>query len=132
MLATAVQRFREAQRLILFATLLSFAAGVMTFLRYDLVVHGMPLPLFTGLLYAGFVGTAAAVTSIVLPALRAMIEAAAISRFGVALAAFGLPEFGAAIQQSPLFSATLIVAGAIAIRKLLATGRFARLSVGAA
>ncbi|MCB2114804.1 MAG: hypothetical protein KDE00_00495 [Rhodobacteraceae bacterium] len=111
------QRFRSARALIAFVTLMSFTAGVVTYLRYDIVVHGLPLPIFTGLLYAALIGTAALFTSIALPALRAMIEAAAISRLGVATVSFGLPEFGQALQHSPMLSATVIVGGAILIRK---------------
>ena len=118
MAAVIAERFRSARALILFVTIMSFTAGVIAFLRYDAVVYGLPLPIFTGLVYATLIGSAALVTSIALPALRAMIEAAAISRLGVATASFGLPEFGAALQHSPMLSATAIVGGAILIRKL--------------
>ncbi len=120
MLGLVGQRLRDARRLILFATGMAFAAGVIAFLRHDVTVHGMPLPLFTGLLYAGFVGAAAAVTSVALPALGPFVEATAIARLGAAVLAFGSPEAGAALQQSALLSATVVVGGAVMIRRLAA------------
>jgi hypothetical protein len=114
------RRLREARRLILFATGMAFAAGVIAFLRHDVTVHGMPLPLFTGLLYAGFVGAAATVTGVALPALGPFVEATAIARLGAAVLAFGSPEAGAALQQSPLLGATVVVGGAVVIRWLAA------------
>ncbi|WP_347310485.1 hypothetical protein [Defluviimonas sp. SAOS-178_SWC] len=120
MFTTAAQRFRDARRLILFATLMAFTAGVVTYLRYDMTVGILPLPLYTGLVYAVLIGAAATISSIVLPVLGAFIEATAISRLGVALAAYGSPDFGLALQQSPFLSATAVVGGAILIRKATA------------
>lgn len=120
MLGLVGQRLHDARGLIRFATAMAFAAGVIAYLRHDATVHGMPLPLFTGLVCALVVGTAAAVTSIVLPALGVFIEAAAIARLGAAVAAFGSPEVGTALQHSPLLSATVIVGGTILIRKATA------------
>lgn len=127
--ARVVQRLRRETRLLGFVTALAFLAGFVMYLRYDVTVRGMPLPLFTGLVYAGFVGTAATVVSLILPALRAMIEAAAISRLGVALAAYGMPEFGLKLAMSPLLSATFVVLGAIVVRKLFCFETLARWSV---
>lgn len=112
------QRLREARRLLAVVTLLAFAAGGLMYLRYDAVVFGMPLAVFTGLTYAVVVGTAAAITLVVLPALAAMIEAMALARFGVALAAAGFPDFGLALVTSPMLSATTIVLGAVVVRRL--------------
>lgn len=120
MLALVGQRLRAARRLILFATLMAFAAGVIGFLRHDITVHGVPLPLFTGLVTALVVGTAATVTSVLLPALAAFVEATAIARLAAAVAAFGHPEFGAAMQHSPLLAATVVVGGALVICRLTA------------
>ena len=66
------------------------------------------------------VGTAATVTSVLLPALAAFVEATAIARLAAAVAAFGHPEFGAAMQHSPLLAATVVVGGALVIRRLTA------------
>lgn len=112
------QRLRAARGLILFATIMAFAAGVIGFLRHDVTVHGLPLPLFTGLVTALVVGAAATATSVLLPALAAFVEATAIARLMAALAAFSHPEFGAAMQQSPFLAATVVVGGAIALRRL--------------
>ncbi|MDW4549837.1 hypothetical protein R5H32_10770 [Defluviimonas sp. D31] len=126
------QRFSEARRLILFATVMAFAAGVVSFLRYDVAIHGLPLPIITGALYALFVGTAATVTSVLLPALCAMIEAVAISRFGVAVVAFGAPDFGLALHQSPLFGAAAVIGGAVLVRKLMGGKRITQAQVAVA
>lgn len=112
------KRLRAARRLILFATLMAFAAGVIGFLRHDITVHGVPLPIFTGLVTALVVGSAAALTSVLLPSLAAFVEATAIARLAAAVAAFCYPEFGTVMQQSPLLSATVVVGGAIALRRL--------------
>lgn len=117
-LPTCLHRLRTERRLLVFVTAMAFLAGVLLYLRYDIWVRGMPLPLFTGLLYATFVGTAAAVTLMVVPALRLMIEAVAISRLGVAVAAFGVPEFGAKLIASPIFSATVVILGAIVAKEI--------------
>lgn len=118
MAGLVAQRLRAARHLILFATLMAFAAGVIGFLRHDLTVHGVPLPLFTGLVTALIVGTAATAISVVLPAHAAFVEATAIARLAAAVAAFGYPEFGTALQQSPFLSATVVVGGAITLRCL--------------
>ena len=110
------KRLRAARRLILFATLMAFAAGVIGFLRHDITVHGVPLPIFTGLVTALVVGSAATLTSVLLPALAAFVEATA--RLAAAGAAFCYPELGTVLQQSPLLSATVVVGGAIALRRL--------------
>lgn len=128
-MARLARRLRRETRLLGFVISLSFLAGFVMYVRYDVVVMGMPMPLFTGLLYAGFVGTAATLVSLLLPALRAMIEAAAISRLGVAMAAYGVPEFGLKLATSPLLSATVIVVGAVLVRKLFGTAAFAHWSV---
>ncbi len=125
------RRLREERRLIAFATTLAFAAGCLMYLRYNVTVFGMPLPLFTGLFYAGFIGTAVTVTTLLLPALRSLVEAVAISRFGVALAAFVSPEFGVKLIASPILSATVVLLGAFAIRRLLALESLSRWSVTA-
>lgn len=118
MAGLVAQRLRAARHLILFATFMAFAAGVIAFLRYDISVRGLPLPIFTGLVYASLVGTAVTVTSVALPALAAFVEATAISRLVAAIAAIAMPEFGHAMQTSPFPGATVVVAGAIVIRKL--------------
>ncbi|MDI3335466.1 hypothetical protein QKW60_03520 [Defluviimonas aestuarii] len=128
-LARLARRLHRETRLLGFVISLSFLAGFVMYVRYDVMVFGMPMPLFTGLLYAGFVGTAATLVSLLLPALRAMIEAAAISRLGIALAAYGVPEFGLKLATSPLLSATVIVVGAVLVRKLFGTATFAHWSV---
>jgi hypothetical protein len=112
------RRLRDNRRVLAIATLLAFAAGGLMYLRYDAVVFGMPLAVFTGLTYAVVVGTAAAITLVVLPALATMIEAVALARFGVALAAAGFPDFGQALVTSPMLSATTIVLGAVVVRRL--------------
>lgn len=117
-LPTCLHRLRTERRLLVFVTAMAFLAGVLLYLRYDIWVRGMPLPLFTGLLYATFVGTAAAVTLMVVPALRIMIEAVAISRLGVAVAAYGMPAFGAKLITSPIFSATVVILAAIAVKEI--------------
>ncbi len=114
-----LRRLHDARSLILFATAMAFAAGVVGFLRHDITVHGMPLPLFTGLVSAAVVGLAAVATSVVLPALGPFVEATAMARLGTAVAAFASPGFGAALHHSPMLSATVVVAGAVAVRKLV-------------
>lgn len=118
--AVVRRRLRDARGLILFATGMAFAAGVVAFLRHDATIHGMPLPLYTGLLYAGLVGAAATATSAALPALGPFVEATAIARLGAAVLAFGSPAAGATLQQSPLLGATVVVGGAVAIQRLAA------------
>ncbi|MCV2871425.1 hypothetical protein OEZ71_03855 [Defluviimonas sp. WL0050] len=129
LLTRFARRLRRETRLLRFVIGLSFLAGFVMYMRYDVIVMGMPMPIFTGLFYAAFIGTTATIVSLLLPALRTMIEAAAISRLGVALAAYGVPEFGLKLAMSPLLSATVIILGAVLVRKLFRTEAFAHWSV---
>ncbi|MEZ5797184.1 MAG: hypothetical protein R3D63_06735 [Paracoccaceae bacterium] len=78
------------QRRALRVAALAFAAGVLLYLRHPGHVGALPVPLYTGLLYAGLITPAAVLTALFLPALTALSDAVQLSRlaFASAVAAF--------------------------------------------
>lgn len=105
----------ERRRLTL-AGVLAFVAGYALYAHVSATVFGMPLPLFTGLCYAGLVVPAAAGTSYFMPNLRRLIEGVAVSRLGFALWVVVAQAWE--IAASPLASATIVVGGAFLLLQL--------------
>jgi predicted membrane metal-binding protein len=108
---------RESKR-ILSVTALAFFAGALFYLRHDLSIQGMPLPLITALLYATIVAPITVGILMFLPAWGAMIEYLALSRFFVASTVFYFPVVGAELLASPLLMAALIIAGGLLIARI--------------
>lgn len=119
---SSMQRLRGNLSRLGMVIALAFVAGVLFYANYRFEVLGMPLPVYTGLLYAVVIGFVGAVVYACLPGLQLMMETVAISRLGIAVWAFNNPEQGAQLLASPLVSATLVIAGAIVIRGVVHGG----------
>ena len=108
---------RESRR-ILSVTALAFFTGALFYLRHDLSVQGIPLPLITALLYASIIAPITIGMLMFLPAWGAMIEYLALSRFFVASTVFYFPVIGAELLASPLLMAALVIAGGLVIARI--------------
>ena len=118
--ARSVSCFRTNKSKIAFATLMAFSAGVVMYSNSDMMMaNGIPLPLFTGFLYAFVVGPAAFLTCLFLPAVSTLIEPVALTRMGYAVGVASFPEFADMVLDSPMLTAGIIVGGAIALQRLV-------------
>ena len=102
-----------------FVMAMAFLAGFLFYVRADLFIGGVHLSLITGTLYAAVVGACALVVCIVLPSMRFMIEAVAVSRLILSLFVLFVPSVGYPILANPLITAALTVAGGIAVSRLM-------------
>ena len=107
---------REKRRLC-FVALAAFYAGLIFYSGVDLVLLGLPFPIFMALVYAVMTTVAALAVCAFAPRLADLIEPLALSRVCVAIYVFCNPLIGDAILASPLIMALLVVAGAIFIRR---------------
>jgi hypothetical protein len=105
----------ERRRLTL-AGALAFVAGYALYAHIPLTAFGLPLPVFTGLVYTVIVVLAASVTSYAFPRLRHLIDGVAVTR--LAFATWVVVAHGQAIAASPALSATIVVGGAALLLRL--------------
>ncbi|MCV6595194.1 MAG: hypothetical protein OIF48_19775 [Silicimonas sp.] len=89
------------------------------YLPSDLQVGSWPLAWVTGAIYAGVVGLVAVIVCLLLPSMRFMLEAVAISRLLLSLAVLAAPGLGPMVLSNPALTAGIIVLGGIAVRRLL-------------
>lgn len=103
---------------------MAFSAGVVMYSGSELVLpNGVPLPLFTGFLYAMIVGPAAFLTCLFLPAVSTLIEPIALSRMGYAVGVVSFPQFASMVVDSPMLTAGIIVGGAVILQRLARLAR---------
>ena len=110
--------YRERRRLV-FVTSLAFIAGFIFYLRAGHQVWGLPVPVVTGAIYAGVVGPTALFFCLVLPSIRFMIEAIAVSRLLFSIFVFTVPEIGYQVLASPFLTAFVVVTGGIVVSRLI-------------
>lgn len=110
--------YRERKRLT-FVTTLAFLAGVIFYLHAEFPIAGIPFPLITGTIYAVIIGATAAFFCVVMPSIRFMIEAMAISRLMFAVFVFSFPEIGYPILFSPFAAATVVVLGGFVVSRVV-------------
>lgn len=110
--------YRNRKRLV-FVTTLAFLAGVIFYLRADATVHGLPIPLITGCVYAATVLVCSILVCLFLPRLRFMIEAVAVSRLMLALFVFAMPNPGYTILASPELTALIVVMGGALVSRAM-------------
>lgn len=103
-------------------------AGAIFYLRANVQVMGVPVPLLTGAIYAGVVGPIALLCCLFLPSLRFMIEAVAVSRLAFACFVYYVPEIGYKILASPFLTALVVVTGGALVSRLI-HGRIRRAKV---
>ncbi|MEQ9040328.1 MAG: hypothetical protein RIE24_18435 [Silicimonas sp.] len=110
--------YRERRRL-LFVTTMAFLAGFIFYSRAHAEIWGLPVPVVTGAIYAGVVGPTALFFCLVMPSIRFMIEAVAVSRLLFSVFVFSVPDIGYRILASPLLTAAVVVLGGIAVSRLI-------------
>lgn len=110
--------YRERRRLTLVA-LLAYVAGFLLFLPSQAYIGNVHISLVTGAVYAGVVGMAAIVICAILPSMRFMMEAVAISRLLLALLILGEPQLRALLLGNPLIMALVLVTGGILVSRLI-------------
>jgi hypothetical protein len=110
--------YQERKRLA-FVAAMAFVAGFLFYIRTDLQIAGIHISFFTGGLYAVVVGACALIVCILLPSLRFMIEAVAVSRLILSLFVLIAPNLGYAILANPLLTALVTVAGGVAVSRLM-------------
>ena len=119
MTRTLGRRIHCERRRILLVTALAFLAGAIFYLRADAQIWGLPVALVTGTIYAGVVGPAALFFCLVMPSIRFMIEAVAVSRLMFSLFVFSVPDIGYRVLASPLLTAFVVVTGGVLVSRLI-------------
>lgn len=119
-MATGIRHriYRERRRLLV-VTVLAYLAGAIFYLRADASLFGLPVPVVTGAIYAGIVGPAALFFCLVMPSIRFMIEAVAVSRLAFSVFVFSVPDIGYRILASPLATAIVVVTGGFIISRII-------------
>lgn len=102
-----------------FVIVLAFIAGVLFFCRSQTYVGPVHISLVTGLIYAVIVGIAAILVCLLMPRLRFMMEAMAMSRLTLALTVMMVPELGKLVLTQPFLMALILVAGGACLSRLL-------------
>ncbi len=108
--------YRERRRLILVAGL-AYLAGALLYLPSQAYIGPVHISLVTGAVYAGVVGIAAIAVCAILPSMRFMMEAVAISRLLLALLVLAEPQLRAFFLGNPLIMAFVLVLGGICISR---------------
>ena len=110
--------YQERKRLA-FVAAMAFLAGFLFYVRTDIFIGGIHVSLVTGTIYAVIVGICALIVCIILPSMRFMIEAVAVSRLILSLFVLVAPNIGYAILASPPITALVTVAGGIAVSRVM-------------
>lgn len=110
--------YLERKRLV-FVAVMAFMAGFLFYIRTDLYIGGVHIAFITGSVYAVIVAICALIVCIVLPSMRFMIEAVAVSRLILSLFVLVVPNVGYAILASPLMMALITVTGGVAVSRMM-------------
>ncbi len=98
--------------------ILAFLAGMLLYIDRPGMVGALPLPLFTGLLYAAFITPAAVVTAVFLPGLTKLSDAVQVSRLCLATGVALFPAVLRPLADQPFVNATVVILGGMAILSL--------------
>ena len=109
---------RERRRLV-FVAVLAFLAGVLFYARANLYINGIHVSLIVGAIYAVVVGAVALVVCVLMPSVRFMVEAAAVSRLTLAVFVLAVPDIGYPILASPMMTAFVVVTGAVFVSRVM-------------
>ena len=126
-----VNRILSQRQRALRVALLAFSAGVLLYLGHPGHIGPLPLPLFTGLLYALFITPAAVLTVAFLPALTTLSDAMQWSRLGFASGVAAFPDVLRPVADAPLANATVIILigmAVVTVRRWVRTGPTALLA----
>ena len=119
MLSVLGSHLYQERRRLLFVASMAFLAGVLLYLPAPIYVGAVHISLISGVVYATVVGLAAFFVCLILPSMRFMIEAVAVSRLFFAFFVLAMPQIGFQILANPLLTALLVVAGGAAISRVL-------------
>lgn len=119
MLLGTLSRLHRERRRLCFVTALAFLSGYIMYLQSELQVWGLHIAWVTGGIYACVVGAFALLICLFVPSMRFMIEAVAISRLGISVVVFALPELGVRLLADPFITASVIVAGGFLVSRAL-------------
>lgn len=109
---------RTVLRRVAWVTLLAFLAGTVFYLRTDVLIHGVPVPILTGLAYAAVVGPTTLAICIFWPAVSTLVECIAVSRLVVSGFVFAFPDAGNRLLANPAILACLVILGALILRRI--------------
>jgi hypothetical protein len=104
-----VHALMAQRRRALRVAVLAFTAGLLLYLGRPGAVGGLPVPVYTGLLYAAFVTPAAVMTAIWLPGLTALSDAVQWARLGFSAAVAAFPALMRPVADQPILSATVVI-----------------------
>ena len=130
MIERALPGIWQERRRLAFVGLLAFLAGFFFYARSDIIVHGLPVGVVTGAVYAAVIVPVALVVCIFAPSIRFLIEAVAVSRFLLSLFVFAFPEIGAVLLGMPLLTAVLVVSSGAILSRTVLHGRIQRQRAG--
>ena len=118
--------WRERRRLA-FVGVLAFFAGYFFYARSGMVIHGWPIELITGFVYAAVIVPVAFVVCVLFPSLRFLLESVAITRLMLAMLVYTYPTLGAVVLGSPILTAMIVVSSAALLSRLFLHGRLIRI-----
>ena len=110
--------YRERRRL-LFVVPMAFLAGFVFYLRADLYIYGVHIAIVTGMVYAVVIGFCTLLVCLLLPSMRFMVEAMAISRLTLSFFVLVSPNIGYRILADPFVTAALVVFGGAMISRVM-------------
>lgn len=110
--------YLERKRLA-FVAVMAFLAGFLFYVRTDIYLGGIHLSWITGTLYAVVISICALIVCIVLPSMRFMIEAVAVSRLMLSFFVLAVPNIGYTILANPMVTALVTVTGGVAASRLM-------------
>ena len=119
MAGSFLQTLQREKRRLGFVMLMGYLAGWLFYLRVDVQIGGVPLPLVTGVLYAVLLSLSTLAICIVAPSLCFMIEPLAVSRLVISIFVVTNPGPGGEILTNPLLMAGLVVGGAVFISRAM-------------
>lgn len=119
MAGSFLQTLHREKRRLGFVMLMGYLAGWLFYLRVDVQVGGVPLPLVTGVLYAVLLSLSTLAICILAPSLCFMIEPLAVSRLVLSIFVVTNPGPGNEVLTNPLLMAGLVVGGAVFISRAM-------------
>ena len=96
-------------------SILAFLAGYLLYLDHPGHVGALPAPVYVGLLYAALITPTAVATAMFLPGLTRLSDAVQIARLAFATAVALFPALLRSVADQPMFSATVVILGGMAI-----------------
>ena len=114
-----LQRVHSERRRLAFVVALAFLAGFLFYARANIYIHGIHVSLIIGAVYAIVIGTVALAVCLVMPSMRFMVEAAAVSRLSLAVFVLAVPDLGYPILANPMMTAFVVVTGAVFVSRLM-------------